>query len=305
MVLYTSEQSHSSIDKAAIALGLGLDNVRHVPTDDAFRMDVDALRQLIAEDRAAGLLPIAVVATAGTTSTTSVDPVRAIGELCRDEGLWLHVDAAWAGSAAVCPEYRQHLDGVELADSLVVNPHKWMFTPMDCSVLFVRDVDALRAAFSLVPEYLVTERHPAKVDLMDFGVQLGRRFRSLKLWMVIRSFGVEGLRRLVRAHCRMGQRFAEWVEQDPGFELSAPTPFGTVCFRAIDPRGELDDEALDELNERLLQAVNRRGPVFLSHTKLHGRYVLRLAVSNLRTTSEVVKQAWDFLREDAERLRAG
>lgn len=306
LVLYTSEQSHSSVDKAAIALGLGLDHVRHVETDEAFRMDPEALRRQIAEDRAAGLRPVAVVATAGTTSTTSVDPLDAIAEICEAENLWLHVDAAWAGSAAICPEYRRLLDGMERADSIVVNPHKWMFTPMDCSVLFVRDVDALRAAFSLVPEYLVTERHPAKVDLMDFGVQLGRRFRALKLWMVIRSFGVEGLRAQIRQHCRLGREFADWIEAHPRFELMAPVPFSTVCFRALPPSdgAEVSPAEVDGLNEALMQAVNRRGPIFLSHTKLRGRYVIRLAVSNLRTTSVQLDQARTFLVEELERIAA-
>ena len=235
LVVYASEQAHSSIDKAAITLGLGLANVRRVATDEAFRMEPAALEDALAADRAAGRLPIAVVATAGTTSTTSVDPLRAVAAICRRAGLWLHVDAAYAGSAAICPEYRALLDGMEEADSIVVNPHKWLFTPVDCSVLLLRDPAALREAFALVPEYLRTDE-PGVTNLMDYGPQLGRRFRSLKLWMVIRAFGVAGLQTRIRAHCEMARAFAESVSREPGFELCAPVPFSTVCFRATPDR---------------------------------------------------------------------
>lgn len=305
-VVYTSEQAHSSIDKAVIALGLGLENVRRIATDDAFRLDIAALERAVADDRAAGRRPLAVVAAVGTTSTTSVDPVPAIADVCEREGLWLHVDAAWAGSAAICPEFRAPMAGVERADSVVVNPHKWLFTPLDCSVLYLRDPERLRATFRLVPEYLQTASHPAKVDLMDFGVQLGRRFRALKLWMVIRAFGAEGLRARIRDHVRWGREFAEWVDDDPGFERLAPVPYGVVCFRAI-PDGAanaetLDEAMIDERNAKILDATNARGAVFLSHTKLRGRYALRLAVSNLRTEERHVREAWTILREERSRL---
>ncbi len=299
LVAYTSEHAHSSVDKAGIALGFGLDNLRHIPSDAAFRMDPEALGAAIAADRRAGHRPLAVVATAGTTSTTSVDPLRAIAEICRAEELWLHVDAAWAGSAAICPEYREMLDGIEEADSVVVNPHKWLFTPLDCSVFLVRDLDELRDTFSLVPEYLKTAEQDEALNLMDLGIQLGRRFRALKLWMVIRTYGVEGLQERIREHCRLGREFAGWVESEPGFELTAPVPFSTVCFRAT--RGR-DQEAADRFNEELLARINRAGPIFLSHTKLCGRYVLRLSVSNLRTREAEVRQAWDLIRTNAERL---
>jgi aromatic-L-amino-acid decarboxylase len=295
LVVYCSEQAHSSIDKAVIALGLGHDNLRKVPTDDAFRMDVGALERAVATDRAAGRLPIAVVATAGTTSTTSVDPIPAIAALARREGMWLHVDAAYAGSAAVCPEYRALLAGWELADSIVTNPHKWLFTPVDCSLLYVRDAEQLRDAFSLVPEYLRTPE-AGVTNLMDYGIQLGRRFRALKLWMVIRGFGAEGIRERIRLHCSLGREFAERVRNEPGFEVVAPVPFSTVCFRAVPPG---TPEGQDAANERILVRVNDSGEVFLSHTKLRGRYVLRLTIGNLRTTRAHVERAWALIREAA------
>jgi aromatic-L-amino-acid decarboxylase len=301
LVVYASEHAHSSIDKAAIALGIGLANVHPIPADAAFRMDLAALAEAIATDRAAGRLPLAVVGTAGTTSTTSVDPLHGLAAVCRREELWLHVDAAYAGSAAICPEYRALMDGWEEADSIVVNPHKWLFTPVDCSVLWVRDPETLREAFTLVPEYL-RSGESSGTNLMDYGVQLGRRFRSLKLWMVIRAFGVEGLRERIRAHCAMAREFALRVEGEPGFEVSAPVPFSTVCFRTVP---EVPPEEQDRLNERLLTEVNAAGPVFLSHTRLGGRFVLRLAIGNLRTTAAHVERAWMLIREAAARLGAG
>jgi aromatic-L-amino-acid decarboxylase len=298
LVVYASDQAHSSIDKAVIALGLGLANLRKVPSDAAFRMDPVALQTMIAEDRAHGRLPIAVVATAGTTSTTSVDPLSAIAEVCRREAVWLHVDAAYGGSAAICPELRAMFDGIEQADSIVVNPHKWLFTPVDCSVLFVRDVAELRAAFSLVPEYLRTDEEGV-TNLMDYGLQLGRRFRALKLWMVIRAFGVSGLRDRIRFHCSLAQELAGWVRNEPGFAVVAPVPFSVVCFRVV--RGSSGEEQ-DRLNERVLAEVNAAGPVFLSHTRLGGRLVLRVAIGNLRTTRRHVETAWELIRAAAARV---
>lgn len=309
LTVYCSEQRHSSIDKAMIALGLGLDQLRLVPGDAEFRLDPAALAAMIAADRAAGLEPIAVVATVGTTSSTSADPVAAVAEICRRERLWLHVDAAWAGSAAICPEMRPLFAGWEMADSIVVNPHKWLFVPMDCSVLFVKGIERLRSAFSLVPEYLRTADQEAPQDtnekplqLMDLGIQLGRRFRALKLWMVIRLYGAEGLRSRLREHCRLGRELAAEVDADPHFERLAPVPFSTVCFRARVPGA--GEEALETFNQRLLAAVNDGGPFFLSHTKLRGRYVLRLAISNLRTEERHVTAVWQRLREQAALLRA-
>ncbi|MDQ7850624.1 MAG: pyridoxal-dependent decarboxylase [Armatimonadota bacterium] len=308
--LYASEQAHSSIEKAAIILGLGQQGVRKIPTDPAFRLDAGALAQAIQEDRAAGWRPFCVVATVGTTSTTSVDPVPAIAETCAREGLWLHVDAAYAGMAAIVPEFRWVLDGCARADSVVINPHKWLFTPIDCSALFCRRPDLLRRAFSLVPEYLRTaEAEQAGVrDFMDYGVQLGRRFRALKLWMVIRYFGREGLVARLRQHIRLGQTFAAWVDAHPDFERMAPAPLSVVCFRArpSDLKGSADEREayLDALNTALLDAVNATGRAYLSHTRLGGRFTLRLAVGNLRTTETHVRLAWELLVEHAQRLHA-
>jgi aromatic-L-amino-acid decarboxylase len=297
--LYASDQAHSSIDKAAIVLGIGHDNVVHIPSDGDFRMFVPALRAALTADLAAGHVPLAVVATAGSTSTTSVDPIPEIAALCREHGLWLHVDAAYAGSAAVCPELQPLLAGWERADSIVVNPHKWLFTPVDCSLLFVRDLPHLKSAFSLVAEYLKTD-DAGVTNLMDLGPQLGRRFRALKLWMVIRAFGAEGLRERIRAHCGMARGFAAKVEAEPRFELAAPVPFSTVCFRAT---GGATPEHDDRLNERLLAAINAAGPYFLSHTVLKGRYVLRVAIGNLRTEDEHLAALWEQVLASAAELR--
>lgn len=308
--LYTSEQAHSSIEKAAITLGLGRRGVRKIPVDHEFRMDAAALRRAVAEDRAQGFRPFCVAATVGTTSTTSVDPVPAIADVCEAEGLWLHVDGAYAGIAAIAPEFRWALAGAERADSIVVNPHKWLFTPIDCSAFYCRRPDVLRAAFSLIPEYLRTAEaeHSAVRDFMDYGVQLGRRFRALKLWMVVRYFGWDGLAARIREHIRLGQEFARWVDADPDFERLAPTPFSTVCFRAH-PRDltgapEEVEAALDALNAGLLDAVNATGQAYLSHTKLDGKFTLRLAIGNIRTTEADVRAAWELLRTTGERLHS-
>jgi len=276
-----SEHAHSSVDKACRLLDVEL---RKVPADEAFRMRPDALAELLGRGRVA-----AVVATAGTTSSTSVDPIPAIADLCEREGVWLHVDAAYAGSAAVCEEFRWALAGCERADSLVVNPHKWLFTPIDCSCLFSRRPDVLRDAFSLVPEYLRTSEEDV-TNLMDYGPALGRRFRALKLWAVIRCYGREGLQRLIREHVRLGQLFASWVEAEPGWEICAPHPFSTVCFR---------HEGSDEENEALLERVNASGEALLSHTRLGDRYVLRLAIGNARTTEADLERTWQALRDEA------
>jgi aromatic-L-amino-acid decarboxylase len=260
-------------------------------------MDAGALASSIAADRAAGCRPVAVVATAGTTSSTSVDPIAAIADLAEREGIWLHVDAAYAGSAAICPELQPLFAGWERADSIVTNPHKWLFVPFDCSLLYVRDEATLKRAFSLVPEYLQTTDGEVR-NLMDHGIQLRRKFRALKLWMVQRAFGAEGLRERIREHCRLARLFAEWVAADERFEVVAPVPFSTVCFRL----GGGSPAESAARNQRLLAAVNARGPVFLSHTKLAGDYVLRVAVGNIRTTEEHLRTAWRLLREEAERV---
>ena len=297
--LYTSVEAHSSVEKAAIVLGLGREGVRKIPTDRAFRLDVAKLEAAVREDRAGGWLPFAVSATVGTTSTTSVDPVPAIAEVCAREAMWLHVDAAYAGSAAVLPEKRWCLAGCEHADSLVTNPHKWLFVPIDASALFLRHPEVLRRALQLVPDYLQTTAADAAVNLMDYGFQLGRRFRALKLWWVIRTFGVEGIRRRIAEHCRLAEAFASWVEADPGFELAAPVPFSTICFRATWPG--MAAEERDARNERMLERVNRDGRVFLSHTRLAGAYTLRVAIGNLRSEERHLRVAWDLLRAARER----
>ncbi len=285
LVVYASDQAHSSIAKACVAAGLGLEGFRAVPHDREYRLDVAALERAIAEDRAAGRRPLAVVATVGTTSTTSVDPVPAIADVCAREGLWLHVDAAYAGSAAVCPEHRWCLEGCERAASFVFNPHKWLFVPIDCSALYTRHPDIFRRAFSIVPEYLTTPHSGRVVDLMDYGIQLGRRFRALKLWWVIRTFGADGLRERIRAHVALAREFADWVEGHPRLELAAPVPFSVVNFRAL-PQSPAPPEAVDRYNLEVLERVNASGRVFLSHTRLDCGTVLHLAVGNLRTTSD-------------------
>ena len=298
--VYCSDQTHSSIDKAVILLGLGQQSLRKIPSDSEFRMRPDALAQAVADDRAHGWLPLAVVATVGTTSSTSVDPVPAIADLCRRESIWLHVDAAYAGVAAMVPGYESILDGAERADSLVVNPHKWLFTPFDLSVLYCKHMNVMRAAFALTPEYLKSVEAAPVRNLMDTGIQLGRRFRALKLWMVLRHFGADGLRARLAEHIRLAGLFASWVDASPDFERLAPVPFSVVCFRA---RARQNEDA-DALNERILESVNATGEMFISHTRLDGRYTLRLAIGNLHTAERHVKRAWDLLQEHASRLHS-
>jgi aromatic-L-amino-acid decarboxylase len=295
--IYITGETHSHVEKAAIALGIGQENVVRVACDEAYRMRPEALRAAIEADEEAGLRPLAVVATVGTTSTTSVDPVAAIADVTRERDIWLHVDAAYAGPAAIIPEFRWMLDGVELADSLVLNPHKWMFVPMDLSVLFLKDESIIRRAFSLVPEYLTTPE-AGVVNYMDYGLQLGRRFRALKLWFVLRHFGAEGIREQLRRHIALAQEFASWVNAEPGWEVMAPHPLSVVCFRYAPP-GVVEAQR-DALNAEILRAVNATGEAFLSHTKVDGHYALRLAIGNLRTQRADVEHAWKLLRGSAE-----
>jgi aromatic-L-amino-acid decarboxylase len=280
-VVVCSEHAHSSVDKAAKLLELEL---RKVPADDAFRLRPELL------DLAGAC---AAVATIGTTSTTSVDPVAAIADRCREAGTWLHVDAAYAGAAAVCPELRDRFDGWERADSIVVNPHKWLAVPMDCSTLWTRRPDAFRDAFSLVPEYLRVAEEVA--SLSEYSQVLGRRFRALKLWTVLRCYGRSGLQQRIREHLRLAELFEGWVRDEPGWEVVAPRPFSVVCFRLA---------GSDADNERLLESVNASGEIFISHTRLDGRFVLRLAVGSFRTTEEDVRLAWDVLRREAAAVRS-
>ena len=300
MRIYATAQTHSHIEKAAIALGVGTSNVVHVACDSGLRMDPRALAAAIARDRAEGMLPMAVVATIGTTSTTAIDPVPEIAEVARREHLWLHVDAAYAGVAAILPEFAHLMNGVEHADSLVVNPHKWLFIPMDCSVLFLRDEATVRRTFSLVPEFLTTTDGDVR-NYMDYGLQLGRRFRALKLWFALRSLGAGQIRARLREHIALAQEFARWVEAEPAWEIAAPHPFSLVCFRYCPP-GPQDETERERLNAQLLGRVNATGEMFISHTKLDGRYVLRLAIGNLRTMRADVEAAWGILRREAANL---
>jgi aromatic-L-amino-acid/L-tryptophan decarboxylase len=293
--VYCSEQAHSSIDKAVILLGLGQDALRRVAVDDAYRMIPSTLQEAIEEDRRNGWLPTAVVATVGTTSTTSVDPVEPIAAICERERLWLHVDAAYAGVAAMLPDHASILRGAERADSLVVNPHKWLFTPFDLSAFYCRRMTVVREAFSLTPDYLVTPEAGQVRNLMDTGVQLGRRFRALKLWMVLRHFGAEGIRDRLAEHIRLARLFASWIDESDIFTRVAPVPFSVVCFR-------LDGD--DAANQQLLERVNQSGEVFLSHTRLDDRFVLRLAVGNLHTRERHVRRAYDLLMAHASLLRS-
>jgi len=303
--VYCSEQAHSSVDKAVILLGLGHQALRKIPVDDQFRMKADPLRDAIAGDRAAGMEPLAVVATIGTTSTTSADPVADVAAICRAEQIWLHVDAAYAGVTAILPEYRDHFLGWENADSVVVNPHKWLFTPFDLSAFYCRRMDVVRQAFSLVPEYLKTaESSRGARNLMDTGVQLGRRFRSLKLWMILRHFGAEGIRAALSEHIRLAQLFSQWVDADADFERLAPVPFSVVCFRARPGNRPMSEVELNALNDRLLSSVNGTGEVFLSHTVLNGRFTLRLAVGHLRSTERHIARAWKLLKSHTAQLTA-
>jgi aromatic-L-amino-acid decarboxylase len=303
--LYCSTETHSSIEKAAIAAGVGRAGVRKVEVDGEYRMRADRLEAAIAEDRAGGWWPFCAVATLGTTSSTSVDPVGAIAAICEREGIWLHVDAAYGGSAALVPEMRPAFAGWERADSIVVNPHKWMFAPFDASLLLFRRPEAFRAAFSIVPEYLRTPEGETARNFNEYGIQLGRRFRALKMWMHIRWFGAEGMARRIREHCRQARSLAGWIDADPDWERLAPVLFSTVCLRhrPAAVQGSEDEpetaKRLDALNEAILERVNRTGRVFLSHTKLAGRYTLRVTLGNPRAREEHVRLCWDLLREAA------
>ncbi len=300
MRVYASDQAHSSIAKACLTLGFGLDGFRAVPHDPEYRMDAAALARMVAEDRAAGLRPLAVVATVGTTSTTSVDPCAEIADICMQNGLWMHVDAAYAGSTALSDEYRWCIEGCERADSLVFNPHKWLFVPIDASALYTRHPQVFERAFSLVPEYLTTPVSGQVVDLMNYGVQLGRRFRALKLWWVLRCFGLDGIRERHRRHIEMAHDFADWIDSDPTFERLAPRPFSVVCFRARPPN--LEGAALDEYNMALLEHVNASGEIFLSHTRLDNGVALRIAIGNLGTTETDVARCRELLKEGVQCL---
>jgi aromatic-L-amino-acid decarboxylase len=301
LTVYASEEVHSSIDKGVKIAGYGRLSLRRIATDGRFALIPEKLEEALVRDREAGLVPACVVATVGTTSSGALDPLRPIGETCRRHGAWFHVDAAWAGTAALLPEKRWILDGAELADSLVFNPHKWMLTNFDCSAYFVRDPATLVRTFEIHPEYLKTGVDAKVKNYRDWGIQLGRRFRALKLWFVVRSYGVEGLQALVREHLRLAALVRDWVEADPRFELLAPVELGLVCFRLNDGR---DEAALNELNRRFLERINAAGPVFLTHTTLRGKYTLRLVVGQRTTEERHVRGAWDIISAAAAEVLA-
>jgi aromatic-L-amino-acid decarboxylase len=290
LVLYTSDQSHSSIEKGAIAVGIGQQNVRKVPSDAEFRMRADTLATMVEEDKRAGKRPFCVVATVGTTSTTSIDPVPLIADITEKNGMWLHVDCAYAGAAAILPEQRHIMAGVDRAQSLVMNAHKWLMTPISLSAFYTRRPDILRRAFSLNADYLKTQDDPRAHNLMDYGVPLGHRFRALKLWYVMRYFGRERFEAVIRSHIQWAKDFAALVDAHPKFERVAPVPLSVVCFRY---------KGSDAENKAIMDKVNESGRVFMATTVLNGKLTLRLAIGNLETTWKDVQEAWDLLVEAA------
>ena len=291
--IYASDQAHSSVEKGAIAIGVGEENVRRIPSDSNFRMNLSDLRAAVTADVNAGLRPLAVVATVGTTSTASVDPVREIAKICREHQMWLHIDAAYGGGLALLPEEKWVADGWAEADSLVINPHKMLFVPFDFSALYLRDIERLRRLFTLAPEHLhLRDPAGAEINYMDYGVQLGRRFRALKAWVVWRAFGREGMAARIREHLRLAQLFARWIEQDARFEIAAPVMMGVVCFRLKNS----DDEKADRQNSEAVAKINASGEAYLTQTKLRGRVVMRLGLGNILTTEEHVARVWEMIR---------
>ena len=301
LTAYCSTEAHSSVEKDVKIAGIGKENLRKVGVDESFAMVPEELDKAISRDRKDGCNPCIVVAAVGTTGSTAIDPVRKIGEVCKKHGVWLHVDAALAGSAMVLDEHRWMIDGLELADSYVFNPHKWLFTNFDCSAYFVRDRDTLIRTFSILPEYLKTKEDNAVNNYRDWGVPLGRRFRALKLWFVLRSFGAEGLRRTIGSHMQWAQEFAGWVKQSDNFELLAPVPLNTVCFRYLPPE-TTDNDEINRINGELLEAVNATGSMYVTHTKLLGRYTLRLVVGQTSVERRHVVAAWELLQKTARSL---
>ena len=299
--LYCSEQAHSSIDKGVITLGLPLDSIVKIKTDDQFRIIPSELSEAVANDLQNGYQPFCIVATVGTTSTTSIDSVAEVAPIAKKFNVWLHVDAAHAGSAAIVPEVRPILSGVEDADSIVINPHKWLFVPIDLSVLYTSKPEIIKKAFSIVPEYLKTDEQNEAINYMDYGIQLGRKFRSLKLWFLIRYFGVEGLQNIIREHLRLGELLADFIDRSENFERLAPTPLSTICFRAV-PRENMSLDELNEFNKNLMDEINNSGKLFLSHTKLDDKFTIRLTISGIRTTERHINQAWEIIQNKLEVL---
>jgi aromatic-L-amino-acid/L-tryptophan decarboxylase len=298
IVAYASTQTHSSLQKAAMIAGIGSSNLRLVEVNDRFAMKPDGLARQIAEDKRAGFVPSFVCATVGTTSSNAMDPIEEVAKVCRQHNLWLHVDAAMSGTAMLCPEFRQFQNGVEFADSYNFNPHKWMFTNFDCNCFWVADRQALIQTLSILPEYLRNQatESGSVIDYRDWHIQLGRRFRSLKLWFVIRHYGVEGLQYHIREHVRLAHQFADWVGQDKDFELATPAPLNLICFR---------HKSGDEANQTIMERLNRSGDLFLTHTKLDGKLTLRLCVGQTHTQARHVERAWKKIREEADKVESG
>ena len=311
--IYASDQAHSSAEKAAIALGLGEENVRRVTSDAAFRMDTAALREMIARDLAAGMRPLAVIATVGTTSTASVDPVPEIAAICREHKIWLHIDGAYGGGLALLPEFKSVTAGWSEADSLVINPHKMLFVPLDFSVLYVRDLERLRRVFTLVPEYLRGDAGQDEKNYMDYGIQLGRRFRALKAWMVFRTFGRAGMAARIREHLRLAGLLAEWVKADDRFQLAAPVSMGVICFRFVGrtvvagvgdagPGSSTPATTTDAMNSQIVERINASGRAYLTQTKLNGRTAMRIGLGNILTTEQHLRKAWELIQATANAL---
>ncbi len=301
-VLYCSTETHSSIEKGVKIAGFGRQNLRQIAADDKFAMLPSELEKAILQDKAAGLTPLCVIATIGTTGSTAIDPIKQIADICVQQGIWLHIDAAFAGNALLLPEMRWMSEGLELADSFVFNPHKWMLTNFDCSAYFVRDKEALVRTFEILPEYLKTAEADRVNNYRDWGIPLGRRFRALKLWFVIRSYGVEGLQRIIREHIALSRWVVEQIKNSDDFELLAPAPLSLVCFR-YHPRGIDDQVALNQLNERLLATLNATGKLYMTHTKLRGNYTLRMVTAQTQVTREDIEAAWDLIQSTARSLR--
>jgi aromatic-L-amino-acid decarboxylase len=304
LVMYCTEHAHSSIDKGALTLGVGLDGIRKIKADENFEMIPSELEKAIKDDRAKGNIPFCVAATIGTTSSTAVDPVNAIADICEREKVWFHLDCAHAGVMALLPEMKKYFKGFERADSIVFNPHKWLFVPMDFSILYTRKPKALKEAFSLIPEYLKTSEDNEVINYMDYGIQLGRRFRAIKFWFVLRYFGAVGLRERLREHLRLGQLFTKWVDEDSNFERLSPTKFSTVCFRAH-PKNISVEKELNSLNEKLLERINSTGKVFMSHTKLNGKFTIRTVISSLRVEKKHVELAWEVIQKSLKEILDG
>jgi len=311
--IYTSDEAHSAAEKAAITLGIGEENVRRVPTDSDFRMDVNALGETIARDVRHNFKPLAVIATVGTTSSASVDPVPEIAKICREQRMWLHIDGAYGGAFAMVPEYKWASKGWELADSIVINPHKTLFVPLDFSVLYVRDLERLRRVFTLVPEVLRGDTIEGEKNYMDYGIQLGRRFRALKAWVIWRSLGREGIVARLREQIRLANLLANWIKTEERFELAAPVSMGVVCFRFVGPVAGIGDAGpgsptpdttanVDRLNSEIVERIDASGRAYLTQTKLHGQTVMRIGLGNVLTTEEHLANAWEIIQETASKL---